>query len=166
MSKNENPDSSTNEAQVPRKRRWLRVLMLDVGICLALAAIVVGTWHLLSPRSSPINYFLTADALPAVPRVPRPETLDPALFTGRVRESYRVARERPALLERLPCYCGCYLTHGHQNSLDCFHDRHAETCLLCLDIALQAEQLAKRGYDVADIKAILDRQYARRKKSD
>ena len=79
-------------------------------------------------------------------------------------EGYRVARERPALLEKLPCYCGCYLTDGHQNNLDCFRDRHGETCEMCLAIALRAEQLEKSGYDVADIKTLIDRRFAPRRK--
>jgi hypothetical protein len=66
-------------------------------------------------------------------------------------------------LERLPCYCGCYLTAGHQNNLDCFRDRHGETCDMCLEIALEAERLARAGYGAADIKAIVDRRFAPRK---
>lgn len=157
MSASENP----NFAAQRRRRGWL----LDLGIFALLAAVVLGTWHFVSPRSSPINYLLTPDALPAVPHTRRPDTLDPALFTGRVAEGYRVARERPELLERLPCYCGCYLIDGHQNNLDCFRDRHGETCDMCLEIALQAEELAKAGYSVDDIKAIVDRRFAPRKSS-
>lgn len=154
------PESaSPNGSKAPRRRGWL----YDAGIFLVLAAIVLGTWHFVSPRSSPINYLLTPEALPAVPHARRPDTLDPARFTGRIAEGYRVARERPELLERLPCYCGCYLTDGHQNNLDCFRDQHGETCDMCLSIALEAEQLAKAGYSVADIKAVVDRKYAPRK---
>lgn len=63
--------------------------------------------------------------LPAIPRNPRPATLSPDLFTGKVREAYRIAQEAPELLERMPCYCGCYVTAGHRNNLDCYTDRHA-----------------------------------------
>lgn len=150
--------ASTSETKGKRRRGWL----LDLAIFLVLAAVTLGTWHLLSPRSSPINYLLTPEALPALPHARRPETLDPALFTGKVAEGYRIARERPQLLERLACYCGCYLTDGHQNNLDCFRDRHGETCDMCLEIALQAEKLARAGYSVEDIKATLDRRFAPR----
>ena len=141
-----------------------RKRLLDAALAVVLLAAAVGTWHVISPRSSPINYFLTAESLPAVPRPHRPQTLDPGLFTGRVAEGYRVARERPALLEQMPCYCGCYLTHGHQNNLDCFRDRHGETCEMCLAIALRAEELDKAGYDATDIKKLIDRRFAPRKK--
>lgn len=145
-----------------RQLRWRR-LLANVAVLLALLAVAVATWHVVSPQSSPINYLLTPEALPAVPRGRRPETLDPALFTGKVAEAYRVARQRPALLERLPCYCGCYLTAGHQNNLDCFRDRHGETCDMCVEIALEAERLARAGYGAADIKATIDRRFAPRK---
>lgn len=63
--------------------------------------------------------------LPAIPRNPRPATLPPELFEGKAREAYRIAKEAPELLERMPCYCGCYVSDGHQNNLDCYVDRHA-----------------------------------------
>jgi len=128
-----------------------------------MAAVVVATWHIVSPRSSPLNYLLTPESLPAVPHARRPNTLDPALFSGRVAEGYRIARERPELLERLPCYCGCYLTDGHQNNLDCFRDAHGETCDMCLSIAIEAEKMAQAGYSVEDIKAVIDRKFAPRR---
>ena len=63
--------------------------------------------------------------LPATPRVPRPKTLHPALFTAKTAKAYQVAWEHPELLERMPCYCGCYVDNGHRNNLDCFVDKHA-----------------------------------------
>jgi hypothetical protein len=63
--------------------------------------------------------------LPAIPRRPRPATLSPALFRGKAAEAYRIAREVPELIERMACYCGCDRSHGHQNNLDCYVDRHA-----------------------------------------
>lgn len=64
-------------------------------------------------------------SLPAIPRNPRPATLSSDLFTGKVREVYRIAREVPELLERMPCYCGCYTSDQHRNNLDCYTDRHS-----------------------------------------
>lgn len=66
--------------------------------------------------------------LPAIPRRPRPQALPPEQFTDPViRKSYEVARDNPALLEQMPCYCGCYANPGHTNNLDCFVDKHGET---------------------------------------
>ncbi len=142
--------------EMSRSKRW----SLNTGIFLLLIVMAVWTWQMVSPSTSPLNYVLTAKSWPALPRQVRPPTLDPAQFTGRVAEGYRIAKERPELLERMPCYCGCYFTHGHQNSLDCFRDRHGETCDMCIAIAIRAEQLAKRGYSVEDIKALVDRAFA------
>ncbi|MBI2903128.1 MAG: hypothetical protein HYY12_06030 [Candidatus Methylomirabilis oxyfera] len=64
-------------------------------------------------------------ALPAIPRRPRPATLSPALFQGKTARAYRIAREVPELIEQMPCYCGCFKSHRHQNNLDCYVDRHA-----------------------------------------
>jgi hypothetical protein len=139
--------------------RLLRVLgQLALGLVLLGAAL--GTWHVISPLTSPIDYVLLPDTLPALPRTQRPQTLDPALFTGRVADAYRVAREKPGLLERVACYCGCYLSSGHQNNLDCFSDRHPEKCEICAGIALRAAELEKAGYLPADIKRLIDRQFA------
>lgn len=80
------------------------------------ASLVVGLFFLV-PRSEPWG-------LPAIPRNPRPATLPPELFTGQVARVYRIAREVPELLERMPCYCGCYVNPGHRNNLDCYTDRY------------------------------------------
>ncbi|MBI3129390.1 MAG: hypothetical protein HYZ11_17405 [Candidatus Tectomicrobia bacterium] len=92
-----------------------------------LAALGAGAWYLGAP--SPADPTV-ADADPryvltGTPRVPRPKTLDPAQFLGRTREAYQAARDHPELLERMPCYCGCYQSAGHQNNLDCYTDQHA-----------------------------------------
>ncbi len=139
-----------------------RKLLLDAAVFVVVSGLAVGTWHIISPRSSPINYLLTYQALPALPHKQRPHTLDPALFIGKVAEGYRIARERPELLENLPCYCGCYLTHAHQNNLDCFKDRHGDDCPMCLEIAIQGAEMARTGYSVEDIKSVIDRKFAPR----
>ncbi len=64
-------------------------------------------------------------ALQAIPRRPRPKTLSPTLFTGKTAKAYQVAKDVPELIERMPCYCGCFRGNGHRNNLDCYVDRHA-----------------------------------------
>src|SRR5574337_1032289 len=66
-------------------------------------------------------------SLPGVPRHPRPATPSPALFSGKLAQAYRIAKEAPELLEQMPCYCGCYRSADHRNNLDCYVDRHADT---------------------------------------
>lgn len=139
-----------------RCRRWWRDSLL---VLFVFASLLAG-WYWLSPASSPIHYLFTTEALPAVPREPRPATLDPALIPPPWKEGYRIARERPEVLERLACYCGCYWSQGHQNALDCFRDRHAEGCPLCLRMAQRAEQLDRAGYSFEEIKRLTDREFS------
>ena len=35
-------------------------------------------------------------------------------------KAYAFALERPDLLSKVPCYCGCGQEAGHKNNLDCF----------------------------------------------
>lgn len=79
-------------------------------------------------QASPDDVLSRKVVLPAIPRRPRPAALSPEQFKDpQVRKSYEIARENPALLEQMPCYCGCYQNPGHTNNLDCFVDKHGET---------------------------------------
>lgn len=56
----------------------------------------------------------------------RRPTLEPALYTGKVRRAHEVAREIPDVLDQLRCYCGCEGV-GHVSLLSCYTDGHAVT---------------------------------------
>ena len=64
--------------------------------------------------------------LQVIPRRPRPATPSPALFSGKLAQTYRIAKEVPELIEQMPCYCGCVASANHQSNLDCYADRHAD----------------------------------------
>ena len=68
---------------------------------------------------------LGESVLQPIARRPRPKTLSPALFTGKTARAYQTAKKVPELIERMPCYCGCFKGNGHRNNLDCYVDRHA-----------------------------------------
>jgi len=87
-------------------------------------------------------------------------TLDPALFTGPVREAYQLAGKNPALFSQLHCYCGCDRTYGHKSLLDCYRDRHGARCDICVGEALQANTLAKQNTPVEQIREALRGRYA------
>jgi hypothetical protein len=87
-------------------------------------------------------------------------TLDPNQFTGQVREAYQIARRNPGLLAQLHCYCGCDKTVGHKNLLDCYRDKHGSTCAICVGEAREAEQLAKQGMPVEQIRDALRARFA------
>ncbi|HTR62890.1 MAG TPA: CYCXC family (seleno)protein [Candidatus Binataceae bacterium] len=86
-------------------------------------------------------------------------TLDPNMFKGDVREAYEVARKDPALLAQLHCYCGCDKTEGHRSLLDCYRDKHGSTCAICVGEAREAEQLARQGMPVEQIRDSLRARY-------
>lgn len=96
----------------------------------------------------------------AGPVDPSHPTLDPALFRGKAREAYEVARHDPALLMQLHCYCGCEKDLGHRNLLDCFRSQHASHCEICIGEALEAERLARRGIPVEQIRDVLREKFS------
>ena len=114
MSKKGRRDRNEKAAKLPGRKAskiWkITIVLLGASLVVAL--------FLFFPKSEPWG-------LPAIPRNPRPATLSPELFTGQVAKVYRIAQEVPELLERMPCYCGCYVNPGHQNNLDCYTDRHS-----------------------------------------
>lgn len=57
------------------------------------------------------------------PETGLPKTLDPNLFKGKAKTAYEVAKEIPAVLAQVPCFCECE-AYGHENLLDCFIDNH------------------------------------------
>ena len=72
-----------------------------------------------------------------------PPTLAANRFTGKSREAYVVAKEIPATLAQLPCYCECDKAFGHKSLHSCFVDDHASQCAVCVDEALLAYKLQK-----------------------
>jgi len=54
-------------------------------------------------------------------------TLDPARFTGKPAQAFRVAREIPDVIDQIHCYCGCDREAAHVSLLSCYVDGHAVT---------------------------------------
>lgn len=89
-----------------------------------------------SSRSARIPAFQTAAASKDLG-----PTLAPDKFIGKTRDAYRVAKQIPATLAQLPCYCECDRGYGHKSLHSCFEDDHASMCAVCVDEALLAYQL-------------------------
>lgn len=87
-----------------------------------------------------------AARVPAFEQDPKnlPPTLAPEEFTGSTRKAYAAAREIPATLARLPCYCHCDRGFGHKSLHSCFVDNHASMCAICVEEALMAYRLEKK----------------------
>lgn len=85
--------------------------------------------------------------VPAFQQVSETGSLPPTLaankFVGKSREAYVVAKEIPATLAQLPCYCECDKAYGHKSLHSCFVDDHASQCAVCVDEALLAYKLQK-----------------------
>lgn len=107
---------------------------------------------------------------PAVYLVP-PE---PA-WLGEVPDSiqmlYRWAIANRDTLQYIPCYCGCGdRQHGyHKSNADCYgqvrggrfvYDPHAIGCGVCLNITAQTIRMQAEGRSLAEIRRVIDGQYA------
>ncbi len=86
-------------------------------------------------------------------------TLDPNMFAGRVKQAYKFAGEKPALLTQLWCYCGCDKTDGHRSLLDCYRDHHGSRCAICTGEALLAQRMSEQSSPVEQIRDALRERY-------
>lgn len=91
----------------------------------------------------------------------------PSYVTGEMRAMYEWSKtpEGAALLEQLPCYCGCKY-EGHLHTRHCFwrddgtFDKHGITCSVCFDIAKKTKQMHEQGIDICTIRNEVDAFYA------
>ncbi len=90
----------------------------------------------------------------------------PPYVTGEKREIYEWARtaEGAALLEQMPCYCGCKY-EGHKHTRNCFwtnesgFNKHGNTCSVCFDIAIKTKQRHEEGVSICEIRKEIDKFY-------
>lgn len=95
----------------------------------------------------------------------KPGHVDLGSLPAETAVRYRFVEAHPDLAERIPCYCGCGKSLGHQSLKDCYlrpngYNDHAVGCLICGQIASDAEELSKAGLDVAAIRARIDEKYS------
>ena len=89
-------------------------------------------------------------------------TLDPQQFHGQAREAYVVARQIPATLAQLPCYCHCDESMGHRSLHSCYVDNHASQCAVCVNEALTAYRLQRNeGLTPAQVRERIIAEYGR-----
>lgn len=79
-------------------------------------------------------------------------TLSPELFTGNTKLAYKAAKEIPQTLAQLPCYCHCDRGHNHKSLHSCFESEHGQNCGICINEALIAHNLQKKGVAVSEIR--------------
>ncbi len=106
----------------PKRRSKYPLMALSLGIVL----ICVGIFYLYQERVSqkPVEKTVSQKKKNINLRETR-QTLPPAIFSGRVRKAYQIARDIPEVLDKLFCYCMCKENSGHKNLLTCYVDNHA-----------------------------------------
>ena len=95
-------------------------------VAVLLVAVALGGWLGWPVSRGPSSGSAPPAVASAARRESRP-TLEPALFVGKARVAYGVAREIPDVLDRLYCYCGCDRSVGHKTLLSCYTDNHGAT---------------------------------------
>ena len=89
--------------------------------------------------------------------------LDPAGFSDdQQRHAYMAAREIPAVLNQLYCWCHCREStiFHHRSLLECFESDHGSQCSTCMGEATLAYKMVKSGInDVRQIQNAIDVQF-------
>jgi len=110
-----------------------------------------------APNSSTAEFrmppFLLPEQLAALQPTKDPMTVNPGAMTA-----YQVAKQKPALLAQLPCFCYCD-RYGHASLHDCYVSDHAQSCDICLKEALEADQLDKQGMPANQIRDVIVAQF-------
>ncbi|MFJ7680026.1 PCYCGC motif-containing (lipo)protein [Peribacillus sp. NPDC097264] len=97
----------------------------------------------------------------------------PEFLSGKpedMKTIYLAVAQNQALLEKIPCYCGCGEEAGHKNNYDCFihenkkngavvWDDHGTKCGVCLEIAAQSILDLNDGMTIKDIRDKVDKAY-------
>jgi len=127
-------------AKSGKKNLWLIAGGTVIMICIVWVALRVTHWGSsdgAESASAPVTLIAT---------------LDPVSYTGKARVAYQVAKEIPEILAQLPCFCGCKDSLGHRSNLYCFADEHGSICDLCQNIALEAQEMHRKGLSVEKIR--------------
>ncbi len=89
----------------------------------------------------------------------------------RIAQAYDFVMRHGEVTSYLPCYCGCGKREGHSSLDSCFISRrdefgrvvsrstHAETCRICIDVALAAERMVDGGANVGTVLASIESDY-------
>ncbi len=97
----------------------------------------------------------------------------PAYATAnkQVAAAYAYAVQNPGILEKVPCYCGCYAPapeHGgfeHKNNKNCYlRDdgswvRHGSECDVCVYITLDVKAGLAKGLSIKQVRDYIDAKY-------
>jgi hypothetical protein len=77
----------------------------------------------------------------------------------RGREVYTMAAQIPGLLDGLYCHCDCHDRDELRSLLECFENRMASTCGVCLGEARKAYEMHQAGKSLDEIRDAIDQAY-------
>lgn len=94
-----------------------------------------------------------------------------ARWSEEVKLAYQFALSNPLVLNKIPCYCGCYRLN-HQSVENCFikdfkksgapiFDSHGAYCGICYSIVLDAKQLFEQGKNILEIRQFINNKYSK-----
>lgn len=93
------------------------------------------------------------------------QVLDPEQFKDPtqilIKKGYLAAKTVPDICAKLFCYCGCDITDKHSSLLDCFTSDHGVGCPICIEEALIALAMHKKGKEICEIQYAVDKRYAK-----
>lgn len=90
----------------------------------------------------------------------------------KVAEAYEFVIQHGEVTSYLPCFCGCGKRESHSSLDSCFvtrrdksgrmvsRDPHAETCKVCIDVAVDAKQMLRDGRTLTEIRSAVESKYA------
>jgi uncharacterized protein with PCYCGC motif len=83
---------------------------------------------------------------------------DKSIYEPEAPAGYQVAREMPATIDRLHCFCECAENPQlhHKTLLTCFTERHAAGCGICVKEALLAKELKGKGASDQEIVTLVE----------
>jgi len=148
--------------RTPARQRWLsaRALIIAGAAFALVATAVVISFNRPSSGSG------KAPVIAPTGRSDASAVLDPASFSDdQQRHAYMAAREIPAVLNQLYCWCHCREStiFHHRSLLECFESDHASRCGICMGEATLAYDRVKHGVtDVRQIQDAIDGQFGPR----
>ena len=136
---------------------WRAVLAIAVVIALSGGAIVNAPAHEAGPL--PATMLASDGVVPALVHDADHEAI----------AAYQAAIDHPAVLESVPCLCGCIQTLGHASNLACYiessargvtlYTSHGVHCLICQRITEDALAGAAAGMGTEQLHAMIVKKY-------
>lgn len=139
--------------RTPARRRRLSagaLMIAGTALVSVVTAVVIST-----TRPAPVSG--KAPVMQPSGRSDASAVLDPARFSGaQQRHAYEAAREIPAVLNQLYCWCHCREStiFHHRSLLECFESDHASQCSTCMGEATLAHDMVNQG--ITDVRRIQD----------